>query len=253
MSILTKRLPIGKDLGYSVLTASIDAAETTIAVAASSPFPVLSSATNRRRFIPAVICPAADPGTLTFSDLQNGEHIVITDHEDASTSLTIIRGSSPATHPSGSLVMILPTAQAWESMFNYLSGLEAIVAALIGAPVAGDGVILNYGLVDMSSFKATQSGTPNMTVQIAAGIGAWRDQVFRGEATSKTFVAPVTSTRVDLITWDVINDAIAVVAGTEGAGAPAVPASHVGLYEVAIDVSQTSILNADLTDIRELA
>lgn len=253
MSILNWRLPIGNDLGYSVLASGIDDTETTISVAAGGPFPTLSSTTNRRRFIPAIICPAADPGTLTFADLQSGEHIVITDHAAASTSLTVIRGDNATAHDSGSLVMILPTAQAWESAFQYLANLESIMAVMMGAPVAGDGIILDYGTNSGDSFKATQRGTPDMNVQVAAGIGAYRDQVFRGTAAALAFTAPVGDTRIDRIVWDVDAADLAIVAGTEGAGAPAVPARTVALWRVEIDVSQTSIVNADLTDDRSLA
>lgn len=253
MSILSKRLPIGKDLGYSTLSAGIDSSQTDITVTASGPFPTLGAATNRRRFIPAIICPAADPATMTFADLQSGEHVVITDHAAASTTLTVIRGDSPASHASGSLVMIMPTAKAWEATFNYLANLEAIMAAVLGAPAAGDPIIMNYG-TDHSSFAATQSGTPAMTVEVASGIGAYRDQVFRGSAATMTgFTTPAGSTRVDLICFDIVNNVLVRVAGTEGAGAPAVPSDHAGLWEVAIDVAQSTILNADLTSIREFA
>lgn len=253
MSILTARLPIGTDLGYSVLSAGIDDSQTTIAVSAGGPFPTLSSSTNRRRFIPAIICPAADPANVTFADLQSGEHIVITDHAAASTSLTVIRGDNPTAHDSGSLVMILPTAQVWNSLYSYLVNLESIMAVMMGAPVAGDGIILNYGSTARSSFNATQSGTPDMNVQIAAGIGAYRDQVFRGTATALAFTAPVSNTRIDRIVWDVDANALAIVAGTEGGAAPAVPARTVALWRVEIDVAQTAILDADLTDDREFA
>ena len=253
MSILNKRLPLGKDLGYSVLDGSVDDSQTTITVSASAPFPTIGGSTNRRRFIPAIICPGADPATLTFADLQSGEHIAIIGHEAASTTLTVIRGDSPVSHDSGSLIMIMPTARAWESAFNYLATLESVMAVMLGAPVAGDGVIMNFG-VDESSFKATQNGTPNMTVNVAPGIGAYRDQVFRSLTTvSLAFTAPDTETRVDIIAWDVIADELVVIDGTEGAGAPEIPAAHVGLWEVAIDVAQTSILNADMTDIRDFA
>lgn len=252
MSILNSRLPIGTDLGYSVLDGGIDNSQTTIAVAASAPFPVLDSTTNRRRFIPAVICPAADPATCTFADLQSGEHIVITDHASGSTDLSVIRGDSPISHVDGSLIMILPTAQVWDSMFSYLRTMESVLAAYMGAPESGEGIILNYGVAD-SSFKATQSVSPNMTVQIAAGIGAYQGQVFKHAAGALTFVAPVLDTRIDLIVYNLIEDNFAIIAGTEGGAAPTVDPDTVALWEVTLDVAQTAILNADLADVREFA
>lgn len=246
MSLLDIRLPIGKDLGYSTLASGIDDEQTSITVTSGAPFPEISGSANRGRWIPAVIVEADSPAEVTFADLQAGEHIAIVEHETAmSTTLEILRGENPLSHASGALIMILPTAQAWESAHRKISMLETVLVATMGG---GEGAgVLNYGAIDQGSFDCAQSTpSPNMTVTLAPGI-CWYDAVVMHMAASLAlpFVAPSGSTRIDRICGLPEENRIVVVSGTEGAGAPAVPARHVPLWRVTIRVGATSIKNID--------
>lgn len=256
MSLLTKRLPVGTNVGYSTLSGSITDSATNIVVSSGSPFPELSAGVNRRRWIPAVIVDAPSPSEVTFGDLQSGEHIAITGHVSGSTTLTIIRGAAPVAWGSGSLIMITPTAAGWESAFQRTRTLEAALVASLGGGV-GAGVA-NYGPTAGGSLKATQSApTPNMTISIAPGICFYDlDLQWLEAAQTFAFVAPVTSTRVDRICAFPEEDTVVKVAGTEGAGTPALPTGYVPLWLVTIRVGATSIKEADdatngyLTDAR---
>lgn len=121
-----------------------------------------------------------------------------------------------------------------------------------------------------------ESGTPGMSVQVAAGIiyvenEAWTEnsfeprfyQVVRNSAQTAIPISSNSSglTRIDLICQEVDtvtapnDDAdnvcpITVVEGTPGSGAPAVPGNHEALAEVEVIDAATSITDADITDRR---
>jgi len=123
----------------------------------------------------------------------------------------------------------------------------------------------------LTSLAVTQNGTPNMSVNIAAG---WAAIVGTSTTTQGTYVsyndavvnaaiatAPATNSRIDLVCLTV-NDAyysgstnnivVNVVTGTAAASpvAPATPANSIALAQVLVGTSVTSILTANITDVR---
>jgi len=127
------------------------------------------------------------------------------------------------------------------------------------------------GTIGSSSLAVTQSATPGMSVQIASGWAAivGTTQANMGvytayndaAATATIATANATNPRIDLVCLTV-NDAyytgstnnvvINVVTGTPAASptVPATPANSIALAKVAVGANVTSIVNANITDLR---
>lgn len=127
------------------------------------------------------------------------------------------------------------------------------------------------GTIGSSSLAVTQSATPGMSVQIASGWAAivGTTQANMGvytayndaAATATIATANATNPRIDLVCLTV-NDAyytgstnnvvINVVTGTPASSptVPATPANSIALAKVAVGANVTSIVNANITDLR---
>lgn len=137
--------------------------------------------------------------------------------------------------------------------------------------LAMQGILSTTGIIGSSSLAVTQNGTPNMSVNVAAGwaaivgttttnMGVY--QVYNDAVTNLTITAaPVTNSRIDRVVATV-NDAyytgllnnvtFSVVAGTVAASptAPATPANSISLATIAVGTGVTTILTANITDTR---
>lgn len=127
------------------------------------------------------------------------------------------------------------------------------------------------GIIGSGSLAVAQNGTPNMSVNIAAG---WAAILGSSTTTQGVYVAyndaavnaaiataPASNSRIDLVCLTV-NDAfysgstnnivVNVVTGTVAASpvAPATPANSIALAQVLVGTSVTSIVNANITDVR---
>ena len=127
------------------------------------------------------------------------------------------------------------------------------------------------GIIGSGSLAVTQNATPNMSVNIAAG---WAAILGNSTTTQGVYVAyndavvnaaiataPASNSRIDLVCLTV-NDAfysgstnnivVNVVTGTVAASpvAPATPANSIALAQVLVGTSVTSIVNANITDVR---
>jgi len=127
------------------------------------------------------------------------------------------------------------------------------------------------GIIGSTSLAVTQNGTPNMSVNIAVG---WAAIVGTSTTTQGTYVsyndavvnaaiatAPSSNSRIDLVCLTV-NDAyysgstnnvvVNVVTGTVAASpvAPSTPANSIALAQVLVGTSVTSIITANITDVR---
>lgn len=127
------------------------------------------------------------------------------------------------------------------------------------------------GIIGSGSLAVAQNGTPNMSVNIAAG---WAAILGNSTTTQGVYVAyndaavnaaiataPASNSRIDLVCLTV-NDAfysgstnnivVNVVTGTVAASpvAPATPANSIALAQVLVGTSVTSIVNANITDVR---
>jgi len=127
------------------------------------------------------------------------------------------------------------------------------------------------GTIGSSSLAVTQSATPGMSVQVASGWAAivGTTQANMGvyvayndaAATAAIATANATNPRIDLICFTV-NDAyytgstnnvvLNVVTGTPASSptVPTTPANSIALAQVAVAANATSIVNANITDLR---
>lgn len=156
-------------------------------------------------------------------------------------------------------------------------------AALLGAPAAAVSPAVQiltagggHGVVSAGDFAVAQNGTPNMSVNVAAGrafirgtetgsLGQGVYSVFNDSVVNLSIgAADPTNPRRDLIIAQVrdanysgaSNDArLAVVAGTPAASPadPTPPANALVLARVAVAAGATSITNANITDLRTRA
>lgn len=127
------------------------------------------------------------------------------------------------------------------------------------------------GTIGSSSLAVTQSGTPGMSVVVASGWAAivGTTQANMGvytayndaAATAAIATANATNPRIDLVcltvndayyTGSLNNVVINVVTGTAASSptVPATPANSIALAKVAVAANATSIVNANITDLR---
>jgi hypothetical protein len=135
------------------------------------------------------------------------------------------------------------------------------------------GLVSTPGVGPLTQLNVSQSGTPAMTVSVAAGwawvLGSATNQgiysVYNDAATTLTITtAPSVNTRIDLVCVTVRDSAysgssndviLQVVAGTAAASpvAPALPTSSLSLATILVGTSVTTIVNANITDTRAYA
>jgi hypothetical protein len=127
------------------------------------------------------------------------------------------------------------------------------------------------GIVNATDLAVTQSATPAMTAQVAAGyaviIGTTQTNMgaytaYNDGVTTVTFTtANATLPRIDLVvvtvndayyTGSLNNVTFQVIAGTPNASptVPATPANSIALAQVLVGANVTSIVNANITDLR---
>ncbi len=106
------------------------------------------------------------------------------------------------------------------------------------------------------AFAPHEQSTPDMTVRLDAG------SLFDGTTLTEkaaqstgTITAPTTNPRIDRVSINIGSGAVAVTTGTEAPSPspPAIPANNIPVAQVVLVVSQTSIVNADITDERHLS
>ena len=136
------------------------------------------------------------------------------------------------------------------------------------------GLVGTQGVGPLTQMKVSQSGTPAMTVSVAAG-WAWilgtttatqgMYSLYNDAAVTLTIAtAPTSNTRIDLVCVTVRDAAYAgssndcilqVVTGTAAASptVPTLPASSLSLATILVGTNVTSIVNANITDTRTYA
>lgn len=139
-------------------------------------------------------------------------------------TLTITRGydsTTAAIHAADDYVAQF----AYDNFHNDIAERLYRLEGWCRARVNGDGVIL-------PGLAVTAEGTPSMTVEISAGGATVSGQPVSSNATTLTFIAPVTNPRIDRI---VINQygVVYTVAGTE-AGSPSAPAQPTATETLAL-------------------
>ena len=102
-------------------------------------------------------------------------------------------------------------------------------------------------------FAPHAQDTPNMTIKIDAGSLLVGSSIISQNAQNTgTIVAPTSNPRLDLVVIDAVTAALAVITGTEAVSPslPAIPISKMPVAQIALSVSQTSIINSNITDLR---
>lgn len=133
------------------------------------------------------------------------------------------------------------------------------------------GIIATSGIFTSGSLAVTQSGTPAMSVQVADGWGAIVGnyttnmgvyQFYNDAATTLTVTtADPTNPRIDKVVATISDSfytgvtntvAFQVLAGTPAGSpvAPATPVMSLALATISVPAGATSILNANITDLR---
>lgn len=95
--------------------------------------------------------------------------------------------------------------------------------------------------------------TPNMTIKVDAGSFLYNDAIVsNAQQTTATITAPSSNPRIDLVVIDSYTGVVSVIAGAEGASPspPALTSGKTPIAQIALIVGQTSILNANITDVR---
>lgn len=149
-----------------------------------------------------------------------------------------------------------------------------VLRQLFAATIASSG-----GVVDAGGYAVTQNGTPNMSVNVAAG-RAWVPGNAVGNITGFSFntqgmyfalndatvnlaiaAANATNPRIDIVVLQVLDSQysgtsnlaqLAVVTGTAAASpvAPAAPSNSITLAQIAVAANATSITSSNITDTR---
>lgn len=145
-------------------------------------------------------------------------------------------------------------------------------ASALGLPFR---FLVTEGIGGSGDYAVTQNGTPNMSVNVAAGVAfvlgddlpdAQPNYLVRNDATVNVALTPadVTNPRIDLIVLEVRDSVFSgtfddgrlrAIAGTPAGSpvAPALPNNCMPLAEVLVSANETTILNADITDKRPIA
>ena len=109
---------------------------------------------------------------------------------------------------------------------------------------------------DSWAFAPHEQATPDMTVRLDAGfipkVAALATEI--AAQNTGAITAPTTNPRKDIVHIDKATGAVGVATGTEAASPvdPAVPAGEIAVARINLVVNQTSIINIDLDDLRNL-
>lgn len=161
-------------------------------------------------------------------------------------TLTVVRGygdSSANSHDADAFVALYLYEDVFNDVIERLQRLERWAAARCGDD---NGVIQ----VDdpSTALAVTAQGTPDMTVDVAAGaaVVAGQPTALLAAYTTAAFTAPTTNPRIDVVQIDQLGN-IEIKTGSENASpsAPSVDADALKLAEIYHRVGETSIKDTD--------
>lgn len=151
-------------------------------------------------------------------------------------------------HDPGTMVVEVFQPRHLNGLINDLSDLEYALGRINGTIITG----VKTWHPDYDQLDVVEQDTPDMTVKILAGFG-FRDGAMArvvDDFTTSTITAPSTNPRKDLVSMDTILRKIVITTGVEGGSIPSTPSGHFALAEIDVIVSQSTILNGDITDVR---
>lgn len=102
-------------------------------------------------------------------------------------------------------------------------------------------------------FNAQAQSTPDMTVKVLSGViydSGSQTLTSVADQNTATITAPASDPRIDRVVIDESTGSVSVITGTEAASpsAPAITAGNLPVAQISLTVSQTQIVNADITD-----
>lgn len=132
-----------------------------------------------------------------------------------------------------------------------LGQLRDYLNDLLGSSGGANQMLLRLG----AWFWPRAQTTPNMTVHVSAGSilnGVTLTEV--AAQNTANIAAPTANPRIDRVVVNALTGTVSVVAGTEAGSptAPAIPTGNLPVCRVALVVGQTSILDANITDERNI-
>lgn len=180
----------------------------------------------------------------SLGDLKNAEHVRLV--ERTSDTVTIERAviGTAQDWPAGTLVLGYWSPEHMNQIYESLDMFEFLCNVYIGGGKQNV-VIFQTG----RDFEASASTGLNVAVTAGACFANYK---FYAEVTPSalSFIAPVTSTRIDLIQANAVTRSLEVKSGTEGGSAPSADTDCCPLWEVTTLVGQTTRLIGDLEDVR---
>jgi len=106
----------------------------------------------------------------------------------------------------------------------------------------------------LNGFEVTEQGTPNMTVQVAAGHASYAGAHgnIASSSNSTTITAPTTNNRFDVIVFNMGSNTIGIQPGTEDPDPvyPNVGSTQIPLAIIALTPATVSITDSIITDCR---
>lgn len=188
---------------------------------------------------------------LSQASLDIAEYVEIT---DVSTDILTfgdrdIEGQADTqNHPIGTMVVEVFQPRHLDGVHNDITDLEYALGRINGTILTG----VKTWHPDYDQLLTVEQDTPDMTVKINAGFG-FRDGAMARVSTDYTtsvITAPSANPRKDLVSMDTVLRKIVVTTGVEAAGVPSTPSGHFALAEIDVIVSQSTIVNGDITDVR---
>ena len=206
--------------------------------------------------------PATGPFTVTVSlgsvstdptvaQLTEGETVTVASRSGDTLTLlerNVNGNTATLTHSTGNLVQMLWTPEDVSRLYSRIDALEMMLGDVVGRLSTGVKMVgTTYDQLEVQ-----QQGSPDMTLLIKKG-SAFVNRLLTyiaADFTTPVIVAPVTSTRTDLVTINQETDGIVVTTGVEGGGTPSTPSGHCILASVVITTSHTTLVTGDITDAR---
>ena len=227
-------------INRSLLALSLDSSDTTMQVSTGdgSKFP-------SGPFL-GVLTPS-----MSLTDLDVAEYVEI--ESKASDVFTfgdrdLYSQAASQSHPAGTMFLEVWQPRHITNIQQALRDVKYAIAHAYGHIETGIKVWGTAG----DQMLTTEQSTPDMTVLIKAGFGFRNGIMARlpSEHTTDIISAPSSSALKDLVSMDTIFQLIVITTGTEGAGIPATPSGHFALAEIDLIISQSTIVNGDITDVR---
>lgn len=243
---------LAKATDYCVgqLASNITSTQTTIPLKTGNGgwFPTFAAG----EWMDAVIVSETDADNVSLSEFRSGEKIRIIER---SGDVLTVAARSGSTWSTNNVVMGIWSANTIERLTRKIHDLELALWADRGQK---DGVFRYGSDWATECLYVSETSPKTLAVLVRSGVCLVDGHVFciREDTTTNTVTVPSTNPRIDLVqatagqSGDI--DSVSIKQGTEAASpvAPSADTNSLGIFEILLTTSHTSIANADLTDKR---